>query len=42
MRWFIVSRIEKASVTTVECTGHTIEEVGEPPMDARPVHGRRA
>lgn len=40
MRWFTVSRIERASVTTTPCTGHTIEEVGEPPANARPVHGQ--
>ncbi|MFT2818072.1 helix-turn-helix transcriptional regulator [Leifsonia sp. A12D58] len=40
MRWFIVSRIERASVTKTACTGHTIQEVGEPPANARPVHGR--
>lgn len=40
MRWFAVSRIERASVRTVKCSGHTIEEVGEPPAHARPVDGR--
>lgn len=40
MRWFIVSRIERASVTKTACGGHTIDEVGEPPANARPVHGR--
>lgn len=40
MRWFIVSRIERASVTKTACGGHTIHEVGEPPANARPVHGR--
>ncbi|WP_024818224.1 helix-turn-helix transcriptional regulator [Arthrobacter sp. 31Y] len=39
MRWFIVSRIERASVTKMACGGHTIHEVGEPPENARPVHG---
>ena len=38
MRWFAVSRIEKATVTRAPCTGHTVEEVGEPPVGARPVH----
>lgn len=38
MRWFAVSRIERASVTTMACSGHTIHEVGEPPENARPVH----
>jgi predicted DNA-binding transcriptional regulator YafY len=41
MRWFTVSRVERASVTTMACSGHTVEEVGEPPANAAPVHGRR-
>jgi predicted DNA-binding transcriptional regulator YafY len=40
MRWFTVSRIERATVTKTACSGHTIHEVGEPPANARPVHGR--
>lgn len=40
MRWFTVSRIERASVTKTACVGHTVHEVGEPPANARPVHGR--
>lgn len=40
MRWFTVSRIERATVTRTGCAGHTIHEVGEPPANARPVHGR--
>ena len=40
MRWFTVSRIERASVTKTACSGHTIQEVGEPPANARPVHSR--
>ncbi|WP_104181842.1 YafY family protein [Arthrobacter sp. B0490] len=40
MRWFTVSRIERASVTKTVCGGHTVHEVGEPPANARPVHGR--
>ncbi len=40
MRWFTVSRIERASVTKTACSGHTVQEVGEPPANARPVHGR--
>lgn len=39
MRWFIVSRIERAGVTATACSGHTVSEVGEPPANARPVHG---
>ncbi|MFK4789543.1 helix-turn-helix transcriptional regulator [Microbacterium sp. ZW T5_56] len=38
MRWFAVSRIERASVTRIPCRGHTVEEVGEPPQNARSVH----
>jgi predicted DNA-binding transcriptional regulator YafY len=41
MRWFTVSRIERASVTTAACGGHSVDEVGEPPANARPVHGRQ-
>ena len=40
MRWFTVSRIERASVTSTACGGHTVHEVGEPPANARPVHSR--
>jgi predicted DNA-binding transcriptional regulator YafY len=40
MRWFVVSRIERASVTATACGDHTVHEVGEPPTHARPVHGR--
>lgn len=40
MRWFTLSGIERASVTALPCSGHTGEEVGEPPTDALPVHGR--
>ena len=41
MRWFAVSRVERATVTTMACSGHGIHEVGEPPATARPVRGRR-
>lgn len=37
MRWFAVSRIERASVTGQACSGHTVAEVGEPPVGARSV-----
>lgn len=40
MRWFNVSRIEAASMTNAACGGHTVHEVGKPPANARPVHGR--
>lgn len=39
MRWFAVSRIERAAVTGASCSGHAVAEVGEPPMNAKPVHG---
>lgn len=39
MRWFALSRVEKASVTRMACSGHTVREVGEPPEYARSVHG---
>lgn len=42
MRWFTVSRIERASVTRTAGSGHGVDEVGEPPANARPVHGRDA
>lgn len=40
MRWFSVSRIERATVTKAACSGHTIEEIGQPPVNARPVSGQ--
>lgn len=40
MRWFTVTRIERAVVTKVLCGEHTVDEVGPPPKNARPVHGR--
>lgn len=42
MRWFTVSRVERAHVTKTACSGHTVDEVGEPPANARAVHGRVA
>ncbi len=42
IRWFTVSRIDRASVTGTACGDHTVLEVGEPPVNARPVHGRGA
>lgn len=38
MRWFAASRIERASITRIACSGHTVTEVGEPPENAQPVH----
>ncbi len=40
MRWFTVSRIDRANVTKSACSDHTIHEVGIPPANATPVHGR--
>ena len=37
MRWFALSRIERATITTTACSGHTVHEVGEPPVNARSV-----
>lgn len=37
MRWFGMSRIERAHVTQLACTGHSIDEVGAPPAHARSV-----
>lgn len=38
MRWFSLSRIERATVTRAACSGHPVAEVGAPPPHARPVH----
>lgn len=35
VRWFMIGRVEKAAVTVDECSGHTIDDVGEPPLSAR-------
>ncbi|VTR76094.1 helix-turn-helix transcriptional regulator [Cellulomonas hominis] len=37
IRWFLVTRIEHASVTTSPCGDHGVEEVGTPPPTARSV-----
>ncbi len=37
IRWFLVARIEHASVTTIPCSGHSIQEVGTPPATAKSV-----
>lgn len=39
MRWFLVSQITRASVTAAPCGSHSIDDVGDPPPTARPVHG---
>lgn len=38
MRWFAVARIARATATQTPCSGHTVDEVGEPPASARSVH----
>lgn len=42
MRWFRVSGVEHARVTTMACSGHGIDEVGVPPATARPVNDQGA
>jgi len=42
MRWFQLGRIERATLTATECSGHLVSEVGPPPSTAMPVHGRLA
>ena len=37
VRWFLVSRIRRASVTREPCTGHTVAESGTPPPTATSV-----
>jgi predicted DNA-binding transcriptional regulator YafY len=37
VRWFLITRIEHAVVTTTPCGDHGIEEVGAPPPTARSV-----
>lgn len=41
MRWFVMERIHRATVTAQPCSGHTIDEVGVPPAGATSVYGRR-
>lgn len=38
MRWFLVTRIDKAVVTKLSCEGHSVEEIGGPPSTAKPVY----
>jgi predicted DNA-binding transcriptional regulator YafY len=40
IRWFLVTRIEHASVTKIPCGSHHIQEVGIPPAMARSVQSR--
>lgn len=37
MRWFLLSRIARASVTKQPCSGHSVAEIGEPPERAKTV-----
>ncbi|MGK4065916.1 WYL domain-containing protein [Rothia sp. HC945] len=37
VRWFALSRVKKAVVTSEPCSGHDIKEVGIPPVNARSV-----
>lgn len=37
MRWFRVSRISRATVTTAPCTGHAVAEIGPPPATSESV-----
>lgn len=37
IRWFNVSRIQRATATRRPCTGHDVREIGLPPPKARPV-----
>lgn len=39
IRWFLLSRIEQASVTKIPSDGHRIEEIGVPPATARSMRG---
>lgn len=38
MRWFRVSRIERATATKRRCDTHDVEEIGIPPATSRSVH----
>lgn len=37
IRWFNLSRIQRATATRTPCSGHHIDEIGHPPEQARPV-----
>lgn len=41
IRWFLLTRIDHASVTTMPCGTHDIKEIGTPPATARSVHRAR-
>ena len=38
IRWFALTRIQRATDTRHPCTGHQIEEIGKPPTLAHSVH----
>lgn len=38
VRWFVLTRVQRATVTRRPCAGHQIDEIGEPPASARSVH----
>lgn len=38
MRWFVVARIEQATVTQSPCGDHDVAEIGAPPATARSLH----
>ncbi|WP_038465576.1 YafY family protein [Arthrobacter sp. PAMC 25486] len=37
IRWFLLKRIERASVTKIPCENHDVEDIGIPPVTARSV-----
>lgn len=37
IRWFVISRVARATVTQLACSGHEIAEIGAPPETARPL-----
>ncbi|WP_336651186.1 MULTISPECIES: helix-turn-helix transcriptional regulator [unclassified Leucobacter] len=37
MRWFLITRIERATVTQAPCSGHSVAEIGTPPATAAPL-----
>ena len=37
VRWFALSRVERATATRRPCSGHDVSEIGTPPDRARPV-----
>lgn len=40
VRWFALSRVKKAVVTSEPCSGHGVQEAGVPPVNARSVGPR--